>query len=138
MFLYNSFKKWLCVADQNCTKKASSFLERKPDDSEIARNLELEKNITDNKLKPFFRIGKFRLDIFFRKIAWVGLCLRSDYFSWGGPLTNCLFKEKKTYDFGAVNFSVHRNRETLLAIFSLLIKPIKSNMFSNNDPALQF
>ena len=35
MFLYNSFKKWLCVADQNGTKKASSFLERKPDDLEI-------------------------------------------------------------------------------------------------------
>ena len=51
---------------------------------------------------------------------------------------NCLVKEKKTFDFGAVNFSVHRNRETLLAIFSLLIKPIRSNMFSNNDPALQF
>ena len=51
---------------------------------------------------------------------------------------NCLIKEKKTFDFGAVNFSVHRNRETLLAIFSLLIKPIRSNMFSNNDPALQF
>ena len=51
---------------------------------------------------------------------------------------NCLIKEKKTFDFGAVNFSVHRNRETLLAIFSLLIKPIRSNKFSNNDPALQF
>ena len=50
---------------------------------------------------------------------------------------NCLIKEKKTFDFG-VNFSVHRNRETLLAIFSLLIKPIRSNMFSNNDQALQF
>ena len=34
MFLYNSFDKWLRVADQNCTKKAGSFLERKPDDSE--------------------------------------------------------------------------------------------------------
>ena len=50
---------------------------------------------------------------------------------------NCLIKEKKTFDFG-VNFSVHRNRETLLAIFSLLIKPIRSKMFSNNDQALQF
>ena len=50
---------------------------------------------------------------------------------------NCLIKEKKTFDF-EVNFSVHRNRETLLAIFSLLIKPIRSNKFSNNDPALQF
>ena len=35
MFLYNSFDKWLRVADQNCTKKASSFFEGKPDDSEI-------------------------------------------------------------------------------------------------------
>ena len=34
MFLYNSFDKWLCVADQNCTNKDGSFLERKPDDSE--------------------------------------------------------------------------------------------------------
>lgn len=51
---------------------------------------------------------------------------------------NCLIKEKKTFDFGAVNFSVHRNRKTLLAIFSLLIKPIRSNKFSNTDPALQF
>ena len=93
--------------------------------------------MTDNKLKPFFRIGRFRLDIFFRKIAWVGLFLRSDHFSWGGSLMNCLIKEKKTFDFG-VNFSVHRNRKTLLAIFSLLIKPIRSNKFSNNDPALQF
>ena len=138
MFLYNSFKKWLCVADQNCTKKAGSLLERKRDDSEIARNLQLEKNITDYKLKPFFRIGKFGLDIFFRKIAWVGLFLRSDHFSWGDSLMNCLIKEKKTFHFGAVNFSVHRNRETLLAIFSLLIKPIRSNKFSNNDPAFQF
>ena len=51
---------------------------------------------------------------------------------------NCLIKENKNFDFGAVNFSVHRNRETLLAIFSLLIKPIRSKMFSNNDQALQF
>ena len=34
MFLYNSFDKWLRVTDQNCTNKAGSFLERKPDDSE--------------------------------------------------------------------------------------------------------
>ena len=137
MFLYNSFDKWLRVADQKCTKKAGSFLERKPDDSEKEPLLG-KKNITNNRLKPFFRIGKFRLDVFFRKIAWVGLFLRSDHFSWGDSLMNCLIKEKKTFDFGAVNFSVHRNRKTLLATFSLLIKPIRSNMFSNNDPALQF
>ena len=36
---------------------------------------------------------------------------------------NCLIKEKKNFDFG-VNFSVHRNRKTLLVMFSLLIKPL--------------
>ena len=36
---------------------------------------------------------------------------------------NCLIKEKKNFDFG-VNFAVHRNRKTLLAMFSLLIKPL--------------
>ena len=36
---------------------------------------------------------------------------------------NCLIKVKKNFDF-RVNFSEHRNRKTLLAIFSLLIKPL--------------
>ena len=133
MFLYNSFDKWLRVADQNCTKKASSFLE-----GELTRRQKPLVRKKHNQQQTKARIGKFRLDVFFRKIAWVGLFLRSDHFSWGDSLMNCLIKEKKTFDFGAVNFSVHRNRETLLATFSLLIKPIRSNMFSNNDPALQF
>ena len=107
MFLYNSFKKWLCVADQNCTKKP---LVRKKDNQQQTKAI-------------FLGIGKFRLDVFFTKIAWVGLFLRSDHFSWGDLLMNCLIKEKKNFDFGE-NFSVHRNRETLLAIFSPLVKPL--------------
>ena len=49
MFLYNSFDKWLRVADQNCTKKAGSFLERKPDGSEKEPLVRKKHNQQQNK-----------------------------------------------------------------------------------------
>ena len=48
-FLYNSFDKWLRVADQNCTKKAGSFLERKPDGSEKEPLVRKNHNQQQNK-----------------------------------------------------------------------------------------
>ena len=121
MFLYHSFDKWLRMQIRTVLRKLVAFWR----ETQMTRRQKPLVRIKHNQqqTKAIFQDREVQAGRFLRKIARVGLFLRSDHFSWGGSLMNCLIKEKKNFDFG-VNFAVHRNRKTLLAMFSLLIKPL--------------